>query len=75
MPFFFFLSAAQPTDQGEESVLLFVVVVGDCLEIFHVYSKWLHPERTFLQNGCIKSLSSTEFRNEFVCLLKFLFMS
>ncbi len=55
-----FLSAAQPTDQGEESVILvvFVVVVGgfggDCFPISNIHSKWVHPEKTFLQNGCIQ---------------------
>ena len=31
-----FLSAAQPTDQGEESVILLVVVVGDHFSFSHV---------------------------------------
>ncbi len=27
---------------------------GDCFPISHVHSKWVHPEKTFLQNGCIQ---------------------
>ena len=61
--FLYFLSAAQPTDQGEEILLLLLVVVvvivvvvvvggfGDCFPFSHAHSKWVHPEKTFLQNG------------------------
>ncbi len=64
----FFLSAAQPTDQGEESVVLVVVIVGGFGGLFsdlpytlkmgasreNFFSKWVHPEKTFFQNGCFQ---------------------
>ncbi len=52
-----FFSALQPTDQGEESVFLFLLLLGiwgDCFPISYVHSKWVHPEKTVLQNGCIQ---------------------
>ncbi len=27
---------------------------GDCFQISHVQPKWVHPEKTFLKNGCIQ---------------------
>ncbi len=27
---------------------------GDCFQNSHVHSKWVHPEKTLLQNGCIQ---------------------
>ncbi len=27
---------------------------GDCFPFSHVHSKWVHSEKTFLQNGCIQ---------------------
>ncbi len=64
-----FLSAAKPTDQGEESVVLVVVVIvrgfggtvfqspmytqNGCIQR-KLFSKWVYPENFFLQNGCIQ---------------------
>ncbi len=63
-----FFSAAKVTDQGEESVVLGVVVVwgfwgtvfqspmytlNGCIQR-KLFLKWVYPEKFFLQNGCIQ---------------------
>ncbi len=49
-----FLSAAQPTDQGEESVVLLVIVVvggGNHLSISHVQFFWGVKRKNFVSKG------------------------
>ncbi len=49
-----FLSAAQPTDQGEESVVL-VVVVGDHFSVSHVQLFGMRKGKNFVLKGVRES--------------------